>query len=84
MKLTDGEVVRLSNNKDYICIKSFGLDEKDYMILMGNFRPLEIKFAEQLLNGDKVSVRIIENQEEKLKIMDFIKDLDLEKELKAE
>ena len=83
MKLTDGEVVKLSNNKEYICVKTFILDAKDYMILMGNFRPLEIKFAQQIIEGDKVNVRLIENQEEKVKIMEFMKDLDLEKELKA-
>lgn len=83
MKLTDGEVIKLSNNKEYICVKTIVIEGKDYLILMGNFRPLEIKFAEQILDGTKINIRIVENQEEKVKLLEIFKNLDLETELKA-
>lgn len=76
MKLTDGEVIQLSNNKEYICVANIANEEKNYVLLMSNFKPLEIKFAEQIINGDNINMRIINNQEEKLKVMDLFKNLE--------
>ena len=78
MKLTDGEVIVLSNNKEYICMATKENNGKDYVLLMSNFKPLEVKFAEQIINGDKVNVRIINNQEEKIDMMKLFDDIKAE------
>lgn len=42
-----GEVVTLENNKEYICFSVLRHEEKDYVLLMSNFKPLEVRFAQQ-------------------------------------
>lgn len=80
MKLTDGEIIMLNDQKEYICVKCFNLNNKDYILMMSNFKPLEIKFAEQIINDNKIDIRIINNQEEKTKIMEFVKDFNINAE----
>ena len=69
MKIETGEVITLSNNKEYICFSTAQNEGKDYLYLMSNFKPLEIKFAEQFMVEDKVNVRIINEPEEKQKVL---------------
>lgn len=69
MKIEIGEVITLSNNKEYICFSTARSEGKDYLYLMSNFKPLEIKFAEQFIVEDKVNVRIINESEEKQKVL---------------
>ncbi|MBE6138385.1 MAG: hypothetical protein E7173_01400 [Firmicutes bacterium] len=69
MKIEAGEIITLSNDKEYICFSTAESDGKDYVYLMSNFKPLEIKFAEQFMEGEKVNVRIINEQEEKQKVL---------------
>ena len=72
MKLTEGEIIVLNNNKEYICITTINQNNKNYLLLMSNFKPLEIKFAEQYTKDNNIEVRIINNQAEKAEIMEAL------------
>ena len=51
MKLEIGELITLENNKEYICIKKTTFEGKDYVYLVSNFKPLEIRFAEESIEN---------------------------------
>lgn len=74
MKITDGEIIKLSNGKDYICVSTITEGNIDYVLLMSDFKPLEIKFGAQEVVEGNVRIRIINNQEEKMKVLNLFKD----------
>jgi len=45
MKIQKGEFVTLSNNKEYLCCATASENDVDYVYLMSNLKPLEIRFA---------------------------------------
>lgn len=65
MKIETGEIITLENNKEYICFSTLNYEGKDYVYLMSNFKPLEIKFGEQMMESGEVNIRIINDQKEK-------------------
>lgn len=69
MKIVEGEIITLSNNKEYICLKTLTKDDVDYMYLMSNFKPLEVKFAKQNIVNGEVEITIINNQAEKEQLL---------------
>lgn len=69
MKIEVGELITLSNNKEYVCFGTASDNGIDYVYLMSNFKPLEIKFGEQTIVDGQIQVRIINNQEEKEKVL---------------
>lgn len=69
MKIVEGEIITLSNNKEYICLKTLTDNDIDYIYLMSNFKPLEIKFARQNIVDGEIEITIINNQEEKEKLL---------------
>lgn len=74
MKIETGEVITLSNNKEYICFSTLNDNGKDYVYLMSNFKPLEIKFGEQTLENEKINIRIINENKEKQKVLNLFKN----------
>ena len=46
---------------------------RSYFYLISNFKPVEIKFANQIIENGEVSLQIIGNLEEKKKIYDLFK-----------
>lgn len=69
MKIERGEIITLSNNKEYICCATVSDDGIDYVYLMSNFKPVEVKFAKQNFIDDNIELTIINNQEEKQKVL---------------
>ena len=69
MKIENGEVITLSNGKEYICFSALNDNGKDYVYLMSNFKPLEIKFAEQTIVDGQIEIRVINDPEEKQKVL---------------
>ena len=47
MKIEAGELITLSNNKEYVCFSTLEDNGVDYVYLMSNFKPLEIRFGIQ-------------------------------------
>lgn len=74
MKIQSGEIIKLSNNKEYICCATATENEIDYVYLMSNFKPLEIKFAKQQIVDGQVEVTIIGNHEEKQRVLKLFQD----------
>ena len=74
MKIEAGEVIKLDNNKEYICFSTITDQNIDYVYLMSNFKPLEIKIAKQLNDGGKIKISIVNNQEEKKKVLKLFQD----------
>ena len=65
MKLEVGELITLDNNKEYICFSRINDNEFDYVYLISNFKPIEIRFAIEKTNNNDVELEIINNQEQK-------------------
>lgn len=81
MKLEKGEIVTLSNNKEYICISTVTDGDNDYVYLLSNFKPVEVMFVKQKIVNNEVQVTVISNQEEKQKVFNlFQNQIDIEKE----
>ena len=66
MKKDKGDLIILENGKEYVCFDKIMSEGIDYLYLMSNFKPLEIRFA-KVINEDEIE--IIYNQEEKEKIL---------------
>ena len=74
MKIKSGEIIKLSNNKEYICCATATENEIDYVYLMSNFTPLEIKFATQKVVEGEVEVTIIGDHKEKQRVLKLFQD----------
>ena len=65
MKLEIGEIVTLDNNKEYICFSRINDNGIDYVYLMSNFKPIEIKFAIEKINNQDIELEIINDLNKK-------------------
>ena len=65
MKLEVGELITLDNNKEYVCFSEINDNGIDYVYLISNFKPIEIRFAIEKTNNNDVELEIINNQEQK-------------------
>ena len=74
MKIEKGEIITLDNNKEYICFSTLNHEGKDYVYLMSNFKPLEIKFGEQTIDDGEVNIRIINDQNEKQMVLNLFQN----------
>lgn len=74
MKIQTGEIITLSNNKEYICCATASENDVDYVYLMSNFKPLEIKFARQKIVDGEVEVTIVGSPEEKQKVLKLFQE----------
>lgn len=73
-KLEFGEVVVLENGKEYIVFSKANVDGVDYVYLMSNFKPLDIMFAKQIIDGDELKLDIVSNKEEKEKLLKMFQE----------
>lgn len=74
MKIETGKIITLSNNKEYICFSTLNDNGKEYIYLMSNFKPLEIKFGEQIVENGKINIRIINETQEKQKVLNLFQN----------
>lgn len=74
MKIEEGEIITLSNNKEYICVSALNDSGTDYVYLMSNFKPLEVKFAKQKEENGEIQITIINNSEEKQKVLSLFQN----------
>jgi len=75
MKLNKGEIATLDNGKEYICVATLTDNDKDYVFLMSNFKPLEIRFAIQKLNPDnELELEIVNDEVEKRHILELLQN----------
>lgn len=65
MKLEVGEIITLDNNKEYICFSKINDNGIDYVYLMSNFKPIEIKFAVEKIVNEEIELEIINDSKQK-------------------
>lgn len=59
-----GQLIKLSDNKEYVVVNKMPLHNINYVYLMTNSKPLEIMIAtEKLVNGDIVLEEVKSNDE---------------------
>ena len=69
MKLERGEIIVLDNNKEYICVETKEFEDNSYVYFVSNFKPVEVKFAKELLDDNSLKLEIVNNQEQKIKLL---------------
>ena len=72
-KLEFGETAVLDNGKEYICFACIEENGIDYAYLVSNFKPLEVRFAKQILENGVLSLEIVQDQELKEHLYDLFK-----------
>ena len=66
MVIEKGEIITLDNNKEYLCFgRAVADNQKKYLYLMSTSEPIEIRFAEEMIDESGVQVRVIGSKEEK-------------------
>lgn len=48
MKLTDGEIIELDDNKEYIVLKQEKYNNINYVYLITSSKPIEVMFVKQI------------------------------------
>ena len=72
-KLEFGETAVLENGKEYVCFSQIEENGTDYVYLVSNFKPLEVRFANQvIINGD-LQLEIVEDQFLKEHLLELFK-----------
>ena len=64
-KLMAGDMATLSDGKQFIVFAQTMYNGGDYVYLMSNFKPVEIMFARQVVNGNNLDLQVVTDQEEK-------------------
>lgn len=73
-KLEVGEVALLEDGKGFICCSRVEDGGIDYLYLMSNFKPLEIRFAKQEIVNGEIQLTIIGDTNEKIKLLNLFQD----------
>lgn len=73
-KLEFGETAVLENGKEYVCFASLEENGVDYVYLVSNFKPLEVRFAKQILINGVLQLEIIEDSNLKQHLFELFKD----------
>lgn len=71
MKLENGEVITLEDGKEYIVFNSILKEGVNYVFLISNFKPVEICFAKEIIDGENISLEIINDQKQKNELMKY-------------
>lgn len=70
-KIMESEILTLDDNKEFICIARMNEGSTTYLALVSNYRPLEFRFAKEIIEGNDISLEIIYDQEEKEKVFNL-------------
>ena len=71
MKLEDGQIVTLDNNKDYIIVKQVEFESETYMYLITAKKPIEVMIVKAQYINDKTILSIVDSEEELEKIINL-------------
>lgn len=72
-KVETGEIIELENGKEYICFSALQDAGEDYIFLMSNFKPLEVRFARQYEEGGEIMLEIVNEQAKKQRLLELFK-----------
>lgn len=71
--LEQGDIITLSDNKEYIVFATTSSNGKNYVYLMTTKEPIEICFAEQTIINNQLDLRILSNQDEKIAALNLFR-----------
>lgn len=63
-----GETVELETGKEYVCFARMTEDGENYVFLMSNFKPLEVRFAREILRDGELLLEIVSDPELKRRL----------------
>lgn len=75
MKIENCEIIELDNEKEYICVARLEDNGVNYLYLLSNFKPIEIMFAKEIINGEEINIEIINNDEEKRHVLELFDNI---------
>lgn len=73
-KLKIGETAVLEDGREYNCFANLKDNGKEYVFLISNFKPLEVKFAEQRVVAGDLQIKIISDQELKIHLLNCFQE----------
>lgn len=73
-KLEFGETAVLEDGKEYVCFASLEENGVDYVYLVSNFKPLEVRFAKQVVNDGELLLEIVQDQALKEHLLELFKE----------
>lgn len=73
-KLEFGETAVLDNDKEFVCFASLEEDGVSYAYLVSNYKPLEVRFAKQIIDGDNLLLEIVQDQELKQHLFELFQN----------
>lgn len=73
-KLEFGETAVLEGGKEYVCFASLEENGVDYVYLVSNFKPLEVRFAKQIINNGELLLEIVQDQALKEHLLELFKN----------
>ena len=73
-RLSIGEVVTLEDNKEFICFHRIEDSGKSYVYMMSNFKPVEVFFAEEIIDGEQLRLEKVGSVEEKKRLLRLFKE----------
>lgn len=73
-KIELGEIAVLDNGKEYTCIGTQEIENKNYVFLISNFKPVEIRFGIQKIVNDELEIEIVTDKETKNYLFQVFKD----------
>lgn len=62
-KLEFGETAVLEDGKEFICFKTLTEEGVDYVYLVSNYKPVEVRFAKQTIVNGELLLEIVEDQD---------------------
>lgn len=75
MKIENGEIIEF-DNKEYICVTRIESNGINYLYLISNFKPLEVMFAKEIIDGEDINLEIINNEFEKKHILELLENME--------
>ena len=73
-KLNIGEVVTTEDGKEFICFHRIVDNGKSYVYMMSNVKPVEVFFAEEIIDGGQVRLEKVKSPEEKKRLLYLFKE----------
>lgn len=63
MKLEEGEIIQLDDNKDYLVLKSCNANDQDYVSLVTVEKPIKMEIRKQILKDNKITLEEVTKEE---------------------
>ena len=74
MEVEKGELITLSDNKEYVCLSIIMSENKKFLYLMTTSEPIKFCFAEEISINDTIKkIRIVGRKDEKQKLFNLLK-----------